>query len=67
MKATKEKLPEDRVASFEKGAAAYAKKILAKFKDYEFVGPSRPFFPAESNLSCSTLASPWIPMVWSHC
>lgn len=42
MKAVKAKLPEDRVADFEKGAAAYAKKIVANFKDYEFVGLSQP-------------------------
>jgi len=40
MKAVKEKLaatdPES-VGAFEKGAAAYAKKIVADFKDYEFV------------------------------
>ncbi|KAI0284229.1 translationally controlled tumor-associated [Russula aff. rugulosa BPL654] len=41
MKAIKDKLPEDRVATFEKGAQAYAKKIVANFKDYEFyVGES---------------------------
>ena len=40
MKAVKAKLQEtnpDQVDAFEKGAAAYAKKIVAKFKDYEFV------------------------------
>ena len=40
MKAVKEKLAElqpERVGAFEKGAAAYAKKIVANFKDYEFV------------------------------
>ncbi|KAK7470597.1 hypothetical protein VKT23_002021 [Stygiomarasmius scandens] len=39
MKAVKEKLAEtnpDRVATFEKGAQAYAKKIIANFKDFEF-------------------------------
>ncbi|KAJ7507861.1 translationally controlled tumor-associated [Mycena galericulata] len=36
MKAVKAKLPEDRVETFEKGAAAFAKKIVANFKDYEF-------------------------------
>jgi len=39
MKAIKEKLKEsnpDRVDAFEKGAATYAKKIVAKFKDFEF-------------------------------
>jgi hypothetical protein len=44
MKATKEKLPEDRVANFEKGAQAYAKKVVANFKDYDFVGLSQPSF-----------------------
>ena len=37
MKAVKAKLPADRVDAFEKGAAAFAKKIVANFKDYEFV------------------------------
>jgi Translationally controlled tumour protein len=40
MKAVKTKLTEtkpERVDAFEKGAAAYAKKIIANFKDYEFV------------------------------
>lgn len=36
MKAVKGKLPEDRVAEFEKGATAFAKRIVANFKDYEF-------------------------------
>ncbi|KAJ1308918.1 hypothetical protein OPQ81_004603 [Rhizoctonia solani] len=36
MKALKEKLPADRVDAFEKGAQAYAKKIVANFKDFEF-------------------------------
>lgn len=39
MKAVKAKLAEtnpDRVDAFEKGAAAYAKKIVTNFKDYEF-------------------------------
>jgi len=39
MKAVKGKLQEsnpDRVVAFEKGAAAYAKKIISNFKDYEF-------------------------------
>jgi len=41
MKAVKAKLTEkgasaDEVSAFEKGAAAYAKKIVAGFKDYEF-------------------------------
>lgn len=37
MKAVKEKLPDDRVANFEKGAQAFARKIVGNFKDYEFV------------------------------
>ena len=40
MKAVKGKLAEtnpDRVEAFEKGAQAYAKKIVANFKDFEFV------------------------------
>jgi hypothetical protein len=47
MKAVKEQLSKDReerVAEFEKGASAFAKKIVANFKDYEFVGFSQPFF-----------------------
>ncbi|KAG6828405.1 hypothetical protein H0H92_008147 [Tricholoma furcatifolium] len=39
MKAVKDKLSKtnpDRVAAFEKGAAAYAKKIVADFKQFEF-------------------------------
>jgi len=36
MKAVKGKLPEDRVAAFEKDAQSFAKKIVANFKDYEF-------------------------------
>ena len=39
MKVVKTKLPEERVAAFEKGAAAFAKKIVANFKDYDFVRP----------------------------
>lgn len=37
MKAVKAQLPADRVETFEKGAQAYAKKIVGKFNDYEFV------------------------------
>lgn len=40
MKAVKTKLQEtnpDRVDPFEKGAQTFAKKIVANFKDYEFV------------------------------
>jgi len=36
MKAVKAKLNDDRVNAFEKGAQAYAKKIVANFKDFEF-------------------------------
>lgn len=41
MKAVKSKLQEngaspEEVTAFEKGAAGYAKKIVANFKDYEF-------------------------------
>lgn len=35
----KEKVPEERRAVFEKGASAFAKKIVANFKDFEFVSP----------------------------
>jgi hypothetical protein len=40
MKAVKAKLQDTNptlVDPFEKGASAYAKKIIANFKDYEFV------------------------------
>lgn len=40
MKAVKEQLQKsnpDRVAAFEKSAQAFAKKIVANFKDFEFV------------------------------
>ena len=40
MKTVKAKLQEtspDDVAAFEKGAQAFAKKIVGNFKDYEFV------------------------------
>lgn len=46
MKAVKEKLDEERVADFEKGAQAFAKKIVANFKDYEFVRFSHLLFPS---------------------
>jgi len=41
MKAIKAKLAEnkpERVEAFEKSAAAFAKKIVGNFKDFEFVG-----------------------------
>lgn len=42
MKAVKEKMKsrgasEDEISQFEKGAQGYAKKIVANFKDYEFL------------------------------
>jgi len=37
MKAVKTKLPEEQHAEFEKRASAFAKKIVANFKDFEFV------------------------------
>jgi len=42
MKAVKEKLKEkgasdDEITTFEKGAQAFAKKIVGNFKDYEFL------------------------------
>ncbi|PPQ98542.1 hypothetical protein CVT24_004033 [Panaeolus cyanescens] len=36
MKAVKAQLPAERQPAFEKGAAAFAKKIVGNFKDYEF-------------------------------
>lgn len=41
MKKVKETLkekgaPEEKITAFEKGAQAYAKKIVANFKDYDF-------------------------------
>jgi hypothetical protein len=44
MKTVKKVLPEGRVADFEKGAQTYAKKIVADFKNYEFVCSSHPTF-----------------------
>lgn len=40
MKAVKAKLAPERVEAFEKGAAAFAKKVVGNFKDYEFVRTS---------------------------
>lgn len=43
MKAVKAHLAEndpDRVAAFEQNAQGFAKKIVANFKDYEFVNTS---------------------------
>jgi hypothetical protein len=41
MKKVKEALAKEGspTGAFETGAQAYAKKIVANFKDYEFVGP----------------------------
>jgi len=51
-------LPEDHVNAFEKGAQSYAKKIIANFKDYEFVGFSWSlFFRLDPDTSYSTPAS----------
>jgi len=36
MKKIAEKLPEDRKEAFKSGAQAYAKKVVANFKDFEF-------------------------------
>lgn len=51
MKAVKESLQKtdpDRVADFEKGAQAFAKKVVANFKDYEFVSSlSKVFIPLQ--------------------
>lgn len=40
VKAELEKSKPERVEAFEKGAQAFAKKIVANFKDYEFVSHS---------------------------
>ena len=45
MKAIKATLPQDdkaQIEEFEKGAAAFAKKIVGNFKDYEFVSSILP-------------------------
>lgn len=39
MQALSDKLPEARREAFKKGAQAFAQKIVANFKDYEFVSP----------------------------
>lgn len=58
MKAVKAKLDEGRVEAFEKGASTFAKKIVANFKDFEFVGPPRTIFPwLRFSINYSTLAS----------
>lgn len=65
MKAVKTKLAEtnpDRVEAFEKGAQAFAKKLVANFKDYEFVRSSLStilgLFPGLIRPVNSTPASP---------
>lgn len=64
MKAVKAKLAEtnpDRVAAFEKGAAGFAKKIVANFGDYEFVrihiSPLRSTMCSRKGFPRSSLAS----------
>ena len=57
MKAVKSKLPEERVPAFEKGAGAFAKKIVANFKDYDFVRPRHASSCGVSDRPSSTLAS----------
>jgi hypothetical protein len=37
VKSELEKTKPERVEAFEKGAAAYAKKVVTNFKDFEFV------------------------------
>ena len=47
MKAVKAKLQEtspDQVEAFEKGAQAFAKKVVGNFKNYEFVRPVTPLW-----------------------
>lgn len=61
MKAIKEILQKsnpDAVADFEKGAAAFAKKIVANFKDYEFVGLWKPYNLSILTNLCSIPARP---------
>ena len=64
MKEVKTKLQEkspDRIETFEKGAQGFAKKIVANFKDYEFVRVLLNYMQvlrAQVGLIASTLASP---------
>jgi hypothetical protein len=70
MKAVKATFSEDkdRVEKFEKGAQAFAKKIIANFKDYEFVSSPRNFFLwLRFSISYSSLASLQTPMAWLRC
>lgn len=71
MKAVKEKFPEeekDRVAKFEKDAQAFAKKIVANFKDYEFVGSHCTIFLwLRFSIRYSTMAGLKTPMAWLRC
>lgn len=69
MKAIKVKLQEtnpDRVDAFEKGAAAFAKKIVANFKDFEFVSVDLSIRETSVN---SALAVHWgiYESRWSDC
>jgi len=64
MKAVKAKLAEtnpDRVEAFEKGAQGYAKKIVANFKDFEFV---RSFCLLASSLFISPPLPPPTTVYW---
>ena len=61
MKAVKAKLVEtkpDRVEAFEKGAQNFAKKIVANFKDYEFVSLKCIGCPHRSYLTDITHSTP---------
>jgi hypothetical protein len=59
---------EDRVAKFEKAAQIFAKKIIAKLGDYEFVSSPRTIFLwLRFSTSYSTLASLQTPMAWLRC
>lgn len=40
---------EAEIATFEKGAQAYAKKVVANFKDYEFVSHSANLLVTSAN------------------
>lgn len=68
MKAVKEKLPEDRVKDFEKDAQAFAKKIIAKIGDYEFVSsPRTVLLWLRFSVSYSSLAGLQTPKAWLRC
>jgi hypothetical protein len=59
MKAVKASLPADQVPAFEARAQAFAKKVVANFKDFEFVSVCLPSVPSVSVTSSprSILAS----------